>query len=99
MRYGIGTAQIISGVAGRTPQVHGRFGGHDMSSKMVLEESIGKQGRLVPMDIVQLPGEKVLRSLFAIVLVIGLAASPAAQAQTATQDQSQDQNQTGKSAH
>ena len=51
------------------------------------------------MDIVQLPGEKVLRSLFAIVLVIGLAASPAAQAQTATQDQSQDQNQTGKSAH
>jgi hypothetical protein len=51
------------------------------------------------MDIVKLPGEKVLRSLFAIVLVIGLAARPAAQAQTAQQDQSQDQNQTGKSAH
>jgi hypothetical protein len=51
------------------------------------------------MDIVKLPGEKVLRSLFAMVLVIGLAASPAAQAQTAQQDQSQDQNQTGKSAH
>ena len=62
-----------------------------MSSKMVLEESIGKQGRLVLMDIVKLPGEKVLRSLFAIVLVIGLAARPAAQAQTAQQDQSQDQ--------
>jgi hypothetical protein len=34
-----------------------------------------------------------------MVLVIGLAASPAAQAQTAQQDQSQDQNPTGKSAH